>query len=68
MGNIRYTGTNHVVIARGHKITANGQAQDRDLARKIQSHSSFRGPSFSWGDREIAAYADGVPPPLGAEA
>ena len=68
MGNIRYTGTSEVVIARGHKITANDHAQYGDLARKIQSHRSFRGASFSWGDREIATYADGAAPPLGAEA
>lgn len=68
MGNIRYTGGSEVIIARGHKITANDHAQYRELARKIQSHSSFRGSSFSWGDQQIVTYANGAPPPLGAEA
>ena len=67
MANIRYTGNREVIIARGHKVTGADQAQFRELARKIQQHSAFRGSAFSWGDHEIAMYADGAPPPLWSE-
>lgn len=68
MANIRYTANREVIIARGHKITASDRAQYGELARKIQQHSAFRGPTFSWGDAEIATYANGASAPLGAEA
>lgn len=67
MANIRYTASREVVIARGHKVSA-GDAQYGELARKIQQHSAFRGAAFSWGDAEIATYANGAPAPTGGEA
>lgn len=60
-GKIRYTISEHFLIARGHSVCdGNKFAQFYDLARHIADSVYYADPNFSWGDQQIERATHGV--------
>ena len=57
--NVRYTGEQRFLFARGTKLDRGNYGQYQQLCRDLRAQREFRGPRASWGEEQIDACARG---------
>lgn len=57
---IRYTTTDHWLVAKGRNVRQYGFDQYFDLCKKLVAHEDFLGRDFSWADKYISDCAEGT--------